>query len=230
MSTSPQPQPQPPQSAETLKILGAHGTASVSDALDMLGIEDTGLLGLNRMSGAGAIAGPAYTLRFVPVEPGRPAPAGEFIDDVPPGRVVLIANDGITHCTVWGDLLATVAISRGVAGTVIDGACRDLGEIRALGYPLWSKASYMKSGKQRVRLEAVQVPVTVCGVRVEPGDVIVADDAGALMVPAGAAQATADRILKVAEVEAAIRRDLAEGIPLREARAAHGYNALGLVR
>lgn len=204
----------------------------MSDALDMLGLGETGLLGLTRMSGVGggAIAGPAYTLRFVPVEAGRAAPAADYIDDVPPGSVVVMANDGITYCTVWGDLLAVVALSRGIKGTVIDGMCRDLGEIRALGYPLWSKGSYMKSGKQRVRLEAVQVPVTVCGVRVEPGDLVVADDAGALTVPADAAEAVADRILKVAEVEAAIRRDLAEGVTLREARARHGYNALGLVR
>ncbi|OKJ99663.1 hypothetical protein AMK26_27015 [Streptomyces sp. CB03234] len=211
------------------QIFQEHGTSAVSDALDMLGYGDTGLCGLRRMSGTRAVAGPAYTLRYVPVEHGQSAPAGEFVDDVPEGAVVLIANEGRTHCTVWGDILSETAIRRGVAGTVIDGACRDVGAIRALGYPLWSRAAYMKSGKHRVRLEAVQQPVTVFGVRVDPGDIVVGDDAGGLVVPARLAERTAEKVLRVVAVEEAIRADIATGTPLREARRRSGYNALGLV-
>nr|WP_308407854.1 hypothetical protein [Streptomyces somaliensis] len=152
------------------------------------------------------------------------------MDDVPEGAVVLVANGGRGHCTVWGDLLAETALRRGVAGTVIDGACRDIGAIRELGYPLWSLSTYMKSGKNRVRLVSVQRPVTVFGVRVEPGDLVVGDDAGCLVVPAGMAEPTAQKVLQVARAEESIRADLAAGVPLREARRRSGYNTLGLAR
>ncbi|MEU0427447.1 RraA family protein [Streptomyces canus] len=202
----------------------------MSDAMDMLGCTDTGLPGLLRMSGADAVVGPAYTLQYVPVAHGEEAPAGDFIDAVPAGSVVVIANDGRTHCTVWGDILAEAALQRGVAGTIIDGACRDVGALRSLGYSLWSRAAYMKTGKHRVRLDALQKPITVCGVRVAPGDIVVADDAGALIVPAALAEATAEAVLKVHAAEEAIRAQLAAGVPLKEARRRNGYNALGMTR
>ena len=197
-----------------------HGTGAVSDALDLLG----GNGGLARQSGTGVVVGPAYTLQYRPVEPGERGPAGDFIDDVPAGVVVVVANGGRQYCTVWGDILAEVAQARGVAGTVIDGCCRDLGKIREFGYSLWSRASYMKSGKNRVRLMAVQVPVELAGTTVEPGDLVCADDSGVLAVPAGLAERAAGLVLEVVDVEARVRADVRAGVPLREARRRHGYN------
>lgn len=216
---------------DAVAVLRAHGTCAVSDALDMLGLGATGLSGLVRQSGigTGTVAGPAYTLRFDPVEPGQPGPAGEFIDAVPPGAVVTVAG-GHTHCTVWGDLLALTAVRNGVAGTVIDGMCRDVGAIRETGYPLWSLGSYMKSGKHRVRLAAIQEPVTLRGTRVRPGDLVVCDDSGCLTVPPGALDDVAATVLRIDAAEREIRADLAAGAPLRQARARTGYNTLGLVR
>jgi regulator of RNase E activity RraA len=212
---------------DVLTVLREQGTGPVSDALDLAGING-GLAGLARVSGSGTVAGPAFTLRFEPVEAGEKAAAAEFIDDVPPGAVVLIANAGRTHCTVWGDILAGVAVSRGIAGTVIDGACRDVDDIRALDYSLWSRASYMKSGKNRVRLAEVQEPVTVCGVTVGPGDLVCADGAGAVVVPAGVAESVTERVVRIAEMEALVRADLERGVSLREARRRRGYNQVGL--
>ncbi|SDC96877.1 RraA family protein [Actinokineospora iranica] len=208
-------------------VLRGHGTATVSDALDLIGVNG-GLPGLRRLSGAAAVAGPAFTVRFETVEPGTPAPAADYIDDVPAGAVLVLANAGRTHCTVWGDILSEVALRRGVAGTVIDGLCRDLGDIQALDYPLWSLGSYMKSGKNRVRMIAAQRPVTVCGTVVAPGDVVCADAAGAVVVPAAAAERVAAEADRIAVMEAAVRADAAKGMPLREARRRHGYNRAAL--
>ncbi|GHF65646.1 diguanylate cyclase [Streptomyces mashuensis] len=215
--------------AAHLELFRRQGTSTVSDALDLLGAGDTGLPGLRRISGGGTVAGPAFTLRYVSVEAGTPGPAGEFADDVPAGAVVVVANEGRTHCTVWGDILTAAALRGGVAGTVVDGVCRDVAAIAASGYPLWSLGTYMKSGKHRVRLAAVQEPVTVRGVRIAPGDIVVGDDAGCLTVPAALAGRTAEQVVRVAGAEDAIRADLAAGLPLAEARARHGYNRLGLV-
>lgn len=208
---------------DLVELFREHGTGAVSDALDLLG-RNGGLSGLSRRSGTGTVVGPAYTLRFEPVAAGVRAPAGEFIDDVPPGAVVVIANGGRLYCTVWGDILSAVAVRNGVAGTVIDGCCRDVAETRAVGYPVWSRAGYMKSGKNRVRLAAVGQPVEVCGTVVEPGDLVCADDSGAVVVPAALATEVGDQVRRIVTIEAAIRADVAAGVPLRDSRRRHGYN------
>lgn len=208
---------------DLIELFRQHGTAPVSDGLDLLG-HNGGLPGLGRVSGAGTVVGPAYTLRYEPVDPGQLAAAGEFVDDVPAGAVVVVANAGRTYCTVWGDILSEVATRNGVAGTVIDGACRDVADSRAIGYSIWSRAGYMKSGKNRVRLVAVQQPVEVCGTLVAPGDIVCADDSGAVVVPAALAAETGDQVRRVIAMEALVRADIAAGVPLREARQRHRYN------
>ena len=212
-----------------LEAFRRYGTSAVSDALDTLGSGGTGLPGVARVSGTAAVAGPAFTVRFTPVEPGEPGPAGEFVDEIPPGAVALIVNDPTVACTIWGDLLATTAQRNGVAGTVIDGFCRDVGAIRALDYPLWSRGAYMKSGKQRVRQVAMQEPVEACGTLVTPGDIVVADDSGCLVVPAALVGKVADEVLRIEAMEQRIRADLAAGMELRVSRRRNGYNTTGLV-
>jgi regulator of RNase E activity RraA len=209
------------------EVFARHGTAAVSDAMDLLALNG-GLLGLARRSGAGVVCGPAYTLRYVPGGAGDTGAAGEFIDDVPAGAVVVIANAGRMHCTVWGDILSEVAGRRAIAGAVIDGCCRDLGEIRALGFSVWSRGAYMKSGKNRVRLAAVQEPVDVADTLVRPGDMVCADDAGALAVPGDWVDRVVRQVERVARMEALVRADIAKGLPLREARRQHGYNMVAV--
>lgn len=206
-----------------LDLFREHGTGAVSDAMDLLALNG-GLLGLARRSGAGVVCGPAYTLQYVPVAAGQRGPAGEFIDDVPAGHVVVTANAGRLHCTVWGDILSEVAGYRGVAGAVIDGCCRDLDKIRALGFSLWSRGVYMKSGKNRVRLAAVQEPVAVADMLIRPGDVVCTDDAGVLVVPGDRVDEVAAQVERVVAMETRVRRDIALGVALREARKRHGYN------
>ncbi|PPK64838.1 RraA family protein [Actinokineospora auranticolor] len=204
-------------------LFAEHGTSAVSDALDRLGV-DGGLPGLAARSSARRVAGPAFTVHLEPVAPGTPAPAADYIDDVPAGAVVVLANAGRDHCTVWGDILTEVALRHGVLGTVIDGVCRDLDAIRALDYPLWSLGSYMKSGKNRVRMVAAQVEVTVRGTAVAPGDLVVADASGVLVVPSGLLDDTVRELRDVLLVEQAVRDAAAAGVPLRAARREHGYN------
>lgn len=208
-------------------VLTRYGTGPVSDALDMLGLGG-GLEGLWRQSGNGVVAGPAFTLRMEPVESGGSAFAADYIDDAPPGSVIVIANAGRRDCTVFGDILAEVALCRGIPGTVIDGCNRDVDDIRRLDYSVWSLGSYMKSGKNRARLTAVDVPVEVCGTTVSPGDLVVADGSGVVVVPAAQIAVAAERAEWILEVEGHIRADLDRGVPLRESRRRHGYHRAAL--
>jgi 4-hydroxy-4-methyl-2-oxoglutarate aldolase len=140
--------------------------------------------------------------------------------------VVVLDNQGRLDATVWGDLLTIVAHRRRVAGTVIDGICRDVDRSLTLGYPIFSRGNWMRTGKDRVRVEATQVPVSVGGIRVEPGDLLLGDGDGIVVVPA----ARADEVLETAEriegAEAAIRAAIEAGTPLGAARRAAGYHDL----
>ncbi|MGC4807615.1 RraA family protein [Micromonospora sp. DT233] len=206
--------------------LAAHGTAAVSDALDLAGVSST-LWGVRRFSGTGLVVGPAFTVRFEPVADGVRAPAADYIDDVPPGAVVVIANEG-RHCTVWGDILAEVAVARGLAGTVVDGYFRDVDGIRELGYPMWARGAFMRSGKNRVRMAAAQEPVTVGAdgdrITVRPGDLVAADGSGVVVVPEALVDDVVASVTRVAAMEQRVLADVRAGTPLRQARATHGYH------
>lgn len=186
-----------------------------------------GCAGLRPLVPGMSIFGPAYTLQFEEVE-GEPAPAADYIDDVEPGAVVVLANAGRTYCTVWGDLLTIVAQRRGVEGTVIDGCCRDAASIVRLGYPLFARSTYMKSGKNRVRLTARNVRVHLVGQAVDPGDLIRGDDNGIIVVPEARIEEVAELCRRIEAMEAEILSDVTAGIPLRDARQRRGYNQFAL--
>ncbi len=164
-------------------------TTSVSDAMDRLGIKGT-CHGIQPVVSGVRAVGPAFTVKYRArgVECGS---VGDFIDDVPPGRVIVIDNGGRTYCTVWGDLMTLVAGSRGIAGTVIDGVCRDIPGILRARYPIYTRGRYMATGKDRVEFEAANVQISISDVGVKPGDIVVCDDSGVVVVPVERAEEVA---------------------------------------
>ncbi|WP_067812719.1 RraA family protein [Actinomadura kijaniata] len=199
-------------------------TASVSDALDSLGLPGS-LHGIGALRQGQRTAGPVFTVTYEPVDEAG-GTVGDFLDDVPAGAVVLIDNAGRTDCTVWGGIMSRTAHERGIAGTVIHGACRDVAVATAAGHPIWSVSRFMRTGKDRVRVAAVQTAVTIDGVLVHPGDVLVADDDGAVVVPAGRWDEVADIARRIDRVEEAIVEAVRGGATLAQARARHGYHSL----
>ncbi|GII25068.1 RraA family protein [Planosporangium mesophilum] len=199
-------------------------TAAVSDALDALGIPGQ-LLGLAPLAPGQRLLGRAYTVRYVAtgVPPGT---VGDYIDDVPPGAVVVLDNGGRVDCTVWGDILTAVASTRRVAGTVIDGVCRDTHRARTTGYPIYSRGYFMRTGKDRVAVSDIEKPVSIAGVQVRPGDLILGDSDGVLTVPAAREAEVLEKALEIERVEAAILAEAIEGGSLRQARARLGYHTL----
>ena len=95
--------------------------------------------------------------------------------------MVVLDNGGRENATVWGDILTWVAHKRGIAGTVIDGACRDTHLSRELGYPVYSRSYSMRTGKDRVQVEAMNGPVNIGDARVEPGDLLRGDADGVVV-------------------------------------------------
>ncbi len=199
-------------------------TTSLSDAMDRLGIAGQ-CLGIKPLDHRFRLAGRAFTILYGPA--GKPpGTVGDYIDDVPAGSVVVLDNGGRENATVWGDILTWVAHSRGVAGTVIDGACRDVALSLELGYPIYSRSYSMRTGNDRVQVEATNGPVNIGDARVHPGDILRGDADGVVVIP----RAHEEEILKIAEevdaVEDRIRRAVKEGKTLAEARRQHGYHQL----
>ncbi len=205
-------------------LLRTLGTSTVSDALDRLGIEGQ-CFGIRPLDRTFRLAGPAFTVRYGAAGSGTGS-VGDFLDSVGPGQVAVLDNRGRTDATVWGDLMTLAAHRQRLAGTVIDGVCRDVDRAMEVGYPLFSRGSWMRTGKDRVNLEEIGGPVVIGGVRVEPGDLILGDGDGVLAVPKrGFAQVAAvAREIEAAEV--AIRAAINSGETLGRARASVGYHQL----
>ena len=209
---------------KTVERLKKLDTTCVSDAMDKLGIP-CGLLGIKPVVPGHVICGPAFTVHYIPCGQVK-GTVGDFPDDVAPGQVVVIDNGGREYCTVWGDIMAYTAKKMGIEGTVIDGVCRDLPAVKRCGYPVFSKGYYMVTGKDRVEVDAVNTTVAVSGVQVRPGDYILGDDTGVIVVPAE----RAEEILEIAEqidrTEQAIIREIDAGHTLKEARKKLNYHHL----
>jgi 4-hydroxy-4-methyl-2-oxoglutarate aldolase len=200
-------------------------TASLSDALDRLGIAGQ-CLGIKPRDHSFRMTGRAYTVRYRPVDARNPGTVGDYIDGLRPGTVVVLDNGGREDATVWGDILTAVAHANGLAGTVIDGANRDTQLCLELGYPVFSRSYSMRTGKDRVQVDAEQVPVTIGHAQVAPDDLLRGDADGVVVIP----RAREDEVLVIAEqIEAAeqqIRALVASGIPLKEARDRLKYHKL----
>lgn len=203
---------------------GRLSTPNISDALDKLGIAG-GCKGITPVVPGTKLVGPAYTLKYVPAGT-VPGTVGDYIDDVEPGDVIVIDNGGRAYCTVWGDLLTITAVRRGIAGTVIDGVCRDVPRIRELRYPIFTRGYFMMTGKNRVELAEVNVPVAVSDVKVNPGDIVVGDDSGVLIVPREKAAEVLELATQIAEAEDGIERAIEQGATLARAREAYRYHQL----
>lgn len=199
-------------------------TATVSDALDRLGLA-TQCPEVRPLSRSTRVFGPSFTVAMLPAAI-KPGTVGDYIDEVPPGHVVVIDARGRTDATVWGDLLTAAARRLGIAGTVIDGLCRDSETCRRLDYPLFSRGHAMRTAKSRLELVAIQVPVGIGKVRVEPEDLILGDADGVVVIPASLEQDVERVAREIAAAESHIRHAIDAGERLADARARTGYHGL----
>jgi len=199
-------------------------TATISDALDRLGIAGQ-CLNIKPRDPRFRLTGRAFTMLYRPV--GKPAgTVGEFIDDVKPGSAIAIDNGGRENATVWGDILTEIAHRRGIAGTVIDGACRDTALCLELGYPVFSRSYSMRTGKDRVQLDATEIAVSIGDARVAPGDILRGDADGVVVIPRQHEAEVLGTAEGIATAEEAIRNAVRGGKRLDEARKEFGYHSL----
>jgi regulator of RNase E activity RraA len=199
-------------------------TTAISDAMDRLGIAGQ-CLGIKPLDHKFRLAGRAFTILYGPS--GNPSgTVGDYIDDVEPGGIVVLDNGGREDATVWGDILTWVAHTRRVGGTVIDGACRDTHLSLELKYPIFSRSYSMRTGKDRVQVEAMGGIVNIGHARCAAGDILRGDSDGVVVIPKAHENAILDAAEQIDMVENAIRRAVQSGMKLTDARAQHGYHNL----
>lgn len=198
--------------------------ALLSDALDRLSIAGQ-CQKIKPCDPSFRLAGRAFTVLYEPttIETGN---VGDFIDDVPPGRVVVIDNRGRDDVGTWGNILTEFAHHKGIAGTVIDGNNRDVALCRELGYPIFSFYTWMRTGKGRIQLKGLEVPVIIGGVVVNPGDIVRGDADGVVVIPKVREAEVLDIAEHIAHEEQQLRDAIRTGMRMDEARKKFRYHDL----
>jgi 3-hexulose-6-phosphate synthase/6-phospho-3-hexuloisomerase len=181
---------------------------NVTDAMHRKGA----MCGLFPLTFGVKAVGPAVTVQSFPGDWAKPV---EAIDVCRPGDVLVIYNAAATHVSPWGELATRSAINRGVAGVIIDGSARDVDDIRALKFPLFARACVPNAGEPKGFGE-INAEIPCCGQTVRPGDWIVADESGAVVVPKERAYEVARRALEVKKNEERVRAEIARGSTLAE--------------
>jgi 4-hydroxy-4-methyl-2-oxoglutarate aldolase len=196
----------------------------VSDALDELGIAAAvpGSV-LRPTNPAARLCGPALTVLNrplgVPVAQAVQANVSrlgeiEAHNLARAGDVLVI--QGVEGVSSMGAISASIGRRQGEAGAVVDGAVRDIAHSRGIGYPVWSKGASPITGKWRIETVAVNVPVSICGVSVKPGDLVVADEAGVCFVAHERAAEVLAVVQKILRYEENRMRQIEEGVPVPE--------------
>ena len=206
-------------------------TSNVADVLDMMGLPDQGLAAefAPYPATAGKLAGWAYTIRgqMTPFEGSGDADKMQACQGLSPGEVSVWSGDGSGFC-YFGELIAIGMKERGSVGALVDGGVRDIRWIAEQDYPVYARYRTPVQSIGRWKVNAWQIPVSLRGaaggmISVAPGDFILADEDGAIVIPASAVAEVLEKSEALTATEQQVRRALKDGLSLGDALAKYGH-------
>ena len=209
--------------SEIVEIRKVGSTATITTLLLKKGLRNVWMLGPRpQREGQGRVVGPAFTLRFIPAREDLATPEAwssprstrVAIEEMPPGCLVVASASGVVDAGIFGDILCARMIKRQVAGLITDGVVRDIAGVRATGLPVWSQGTAAPPSATGLIFEGWQQPVGCGGVAVYPGEMIVADHDGAVVIPAAHLEHVATAGPEQERLEEWIMREVEKGVPL----------------
>jgi len=199
-------------------------TGIASDAMDELGIVGAIPAAMLRPTDPTArIVGRALTVRNIAATASVPDAVKSGVSGLgeieghnlaEPGDVIVL--QGVDQVSNLGGISATIGHRQGEIGAVVDGGARDVDHSRGIGYPIWSRSVSPITGKWRVQTIAINKPVSICGVAVNPGDLVLADETGVCFIPRGRAVDVLQRAQRNVAAEQAREAKIASGAPVPE--------------
>ena len=183
-------------------------TPNISDAMHRKGA----LPGIVSLCGNVKMAGKAVTVRTAAGDWAKPV---EAIEQAEPGSVLVINNDQGIHVAPWGELATLSAMQKKIAGVVVDGAVRDIDDIRAMKFPLFARTVVPNAGEPKGFGE-INAEIQCCGQNISPGDWVAGDENGVVVIPKDRAYEVARRALEVKKTESRIREEIRRGSTLSE--------------
>ncbi len=207
---------------ELIRRLAFIATSTLANALDMAGLHKQVIAHIKAASPGFRFVGPAVTVKESTGEYGDYSSddfaVGSMIDASQKGDVIVV-DAGSAECSTWGGMASLAAKLKGVSGLLVDGAVRDLEEMIEFDFPVFSRHMVPTTGRLRLKVEEINVPVMIDGVEIAPGDMICADGTGVVSLPAD----RIDEILEIAERlssdDALAMEDLQAGLSFTEAMA-----------
>jgi len=201
----------------TLADMRTHFTAAVvCDALDAAGFpRQSPRIPLKPLSTQGVLIGRCKTTLWANMDHVDPKPYElelAAVDSCKPDDVLICAASGSLRSGIWGELLSTAARNRGCIGVIADGAARDVVQMRSMGFPVFALGTVIYDSKDRQRVIDYDVPVEIDGVRFCPGDLVIADEDGVVVVPQQVEAAVMRRAWEKVHAENEVRDAIRAGM------------------
>ena len=205
-------------------------TTLIADAIDTVqGSQQRFAYGINPMNAnPRKIIGKAVTVKITAagMTKSKTHMCIKAIDAAQEGDVIVMDNGGRVDTNCGGGLTALAAKLKGVSGTVIDGACRDIEDYNECDYPVFARGRVISTGRGRLMEESTNEMIQFHGVQVRPGDVVVADQSGVVFIPVEILDAVIDKAEQLLEKEQAMVADLKAGMSMLEVDAKYSYEQM----
>jgi 4-hydroxy-4-methyl-2-oxoglutarate aldolase len=202
-------------------------TTNIADAMDKVGIRGA-VIGIRPMYDCPKIIGRAVTIKIT----AAGAVASKYhlgvraIDAASRGDVIIIDNRGDLNNNCWGEILSMGSKMKGISGVVVDGAARDIDACREFGFAVYARGTVPITARGRIMEESFNEVIRVGDVQVSPGDIVMADINGVVIIPAGKVEEVLSAAETLLEKELAMIEELKNGVSMLEVDQKYAYEAM----